>query len=40
MALFERYAWPGNIRQLANVLRTGRGDGGRRGADHRAAPVG
>lgn len=22
MALFERYAWPGNIRQLANVLRT------------------
>ncbi len=21
-ALFERYAWPGNIRQLANVLRT------------------
>jgi len=22
MALFRRYAWPGNIRQLANVLRT------------------
>lgn len=22
MALFARYAWPGNIRQLANVLRT------------------
>ena len=22
MALFQRYAWPGNIRQLANVLRT------------------
>jgi transcriptional regulator with PAS, ATPase and Fis domain len=22
MALFNRYAWPGNIRQLANVLRT------------------
>lgn len=22
MALFDRYAWPGNIRQLANVLRT------------------
>ena len=22
MALFERYGWPGNIRQLANVLRT------------------
>ncbi len=22
IALFERYAWPGNIRQLANVLRT------------------
>jgi transcriptional regulator of acetoin/glycerol metabolism len=22
MALFERYTWPGNIRQLANVLRT------------------
>jgi sigma-54 dependent transcriptional regulator, acetoin dehydrogenase operon transcriptional activator AcoR len=22
MALFSRYAWPGNIRQLANVLRT------------------
>jgi len=22
MALFERYPWPGNIRQLANVLRT------------------
>ena len=22
MALFERYAWPGNVRQLANVLRT------------------
>ena len=22
MAMFERYAWPGNIRQLANVLRT------------------
>jgi transcriptional regulator of acetoin/glycerol metabolism len=22
MALFERHAWPGNIRQLANVLRT------------------
>ena len=22
MGLFERYAWPGNIRQLANVLRT------------------
>ncbi len=22
MALFKRYAWPGNIRQLANVLRT------------------
>ena len=22
MSLFERYAWPGNIRQLANVLRT------------------
>ncbi len=22
MALFERYAWPGNIRQMANVLRT------------------
>ena len=22
MALFERYRWPGNIRQLANVLRT------------------
>jgi transcriptional regulator of acetoin/glycerol metabolism len=20
--MFERYAWPGNIRQLANVLRT------------------
>ncbi len=22
LRLFERYAWPGNIRQLANVLRT------------------
>jgi sigma-54 dependent transcriptional regulator, acetoin dehydrogenase operon transcriptional activator AcoR len=22
MAMFQRYAWPGNIRQLANVLRT------------------
>jgi transcriptional regulator of acetoin/glycerol metabolism len=22
MALFERFAWPGNFRQLANVLRT------------------
>jgi transcriptional regulator of acetoin/glycerol metabolism len=23
MALFSRYRWPGNVRQLANVLRTG-----------------
>ena len=23
MALFSRYRWPGNVRQLANVVRTG-----------------
>jgi len=37
MALFERCAWPGNIRQLASVLRTAvamAGDDGRIGEEH------